>query len=95
VGNLQGPTAIAPRCSPGKGIEKTLSTITIDEIYCKGCHLCIDQCPKAVLKVSSRRNAKGYLVPQVDRPEDCTACRLCELICPDMAITVEKSDHEK
>ncbi len=72
-----------------------MNKITIDENYCKGCHLCIDQCPKEVLKVSSRRNAKGYLVPEADKAEDCIACQLCETICPDMAITVEKSNDEK
>jgi 2-oxoglutarate ferredoxin oxidoreductase subunit delta len=48
-----------------------------------------------VLKVTSRRNAKGYLVPDADKEEDCIACQLCETICPDMAITVEKPDDEK
>lgn len=72
-----------------------MNRITIDEPYCKGCHLCIDQCPKQVLIVSSRRNAKGYLVPEAAGAKDCIACQLCEMICPDMAITVEKSDDEK
>jgi NAD-dependent dihydropyrimidine dehydrogenase PreA subunit len=26
----------------------------------------------------------------VVRPEDCTACRLCELLCPDLAIAVSE-----
>jgi len=69
--------------------------ICIDENYCKGCHLCVDQCPQHVYEVSSRRNAKGYLVPEVARRKDCNACLICEMTCPDMAITVEKCNDEK
>ena len=69
--------------------------ICIDEIYCKGCHLCIDQCPKKVLEVSTRRNLKGYLVPKAEREKECAGCLVCEMICPDMAITVETAEDEK
>jgi 2-oxoglutarate ferredoxin oxidoreductase subunit delta len=72
-----------------------LNKICIDENYCKGCHLCVDQCPKNVLKVSNRRNARGYLVPEACDSENCTGCRLCEMICPDMAVSLEKKEDEK
>ena len=75
--------------------KKTVKQICIDENYCKGCYLCIEQCPTAVYEISSKRNAKGYLVPEIARFEDCTGCMLCELTCPDMAITVEKEENEK
>lgn len=64
-------------------------TITIDKDFCKGCNLCIVNCPKDVLAVSRDRGKAGFLVPEAARPEACTACRLCEVICPDMAIVVE------
>lgn len=57
--------------------------------------MCIDQCPKDVLEVSTNRNSKGYLIPFPAKREDCTGCLLCEMICPDMAITVEGSEVEK
>ncbi|MBW2408831.1 MAG: 4Fe-4S binding protein [Deltaproteobacteria bacterium] len=72
-----------------------MKKIVVDEAYCKGCHLCISQCRKAVLAVSDIRNAKGYLVPQADEPENCTGCLQCEMICPDMAIVVEDAADEK
>ena len=72
-----------------------MKRIIIDETYCKGCKLCIDQCPKKVFENSSTRNPKGYLIPEVARAEDCIACRLCEMLCPDMAITVEVDEDEK
>ena len=69
--------------------------IIIDGSVCKGCHICIDQCPNDVLEVSQSRSAKGYLMPIVSRIDDCIGCMLCELICPDLAITVEMIEDEK
>jgi 2-oxoglutarate ferredoxin oxidoreductase subunit delta len=64
--------------------------IVIDEGYCKGCCLCIHYCPKKVLDRSGNINQKGYSVPYVVTPERCTKCKICELICPELAVTVEE-----
>ena len=69
-----------------------MNRINVDEIFCKGCLLCVDACPAEVLAVSGRRNAKGYLVPEAKKPDGCTGCQSCELICPDLAIEVERGD---
>ena len=76
---------------------KTMDHIHIDSTACKGCHLCVDQCPKGVLTVSERRNAKGYLLPQVGDIAACIGCLNCELICPDLALEVipAKGGEEK
>lgn len=66
--------------------------IIVDEEFCKGCQLCINQCPKNVLVISSHRNNKGYLVPIVEDEDNCNTCQLCECICPDMAITVMENN---
>ncbi len=63
-------------------------SIIIDKLYCKGCQLCIEVCPKNVYDLSTERNTKGYLVPAVARLEDCVGCLTCEMTCPDLAITV-------
>ncbi len=63
--------------------------IVIDAKWCKGCGLCLAECPKDVLQWSGARSAKGYNVPVQDETKVCTGCRLCELICPDQAIRVE------
>jgi 2-oxoglutarate ferredoxin oxidoreductase subunit delta len=63
-------------------------TITVDKKMCKGCDLCIANCPRDVLAVSKERGAAGFLVPEAAKPEACTACMMCELICPDFAIVV-------
>jgi 2-oxoglutarate ferredoxin oxidoreductase subunit delta len=68
--------------------------ITIDAVFCKGCRLCIDVCKKNVYELGDHRNAKGYLVPEAKRPEDCAGCFVCEMTCPDMVITVEVEKKE-
>ncbi len=50
--------------------------------WCKGCGICIEFCPRKVLDLS----AEGKAVAA--RPDQCTRCRLCEVLCPDFAITV-------
>lgn len=64
-------------------------SITIDTTYCKGCELCLVVCKPEALTQGSERNTKGYLTPFVNQ-EACVACRNCELVCPEMAITVEE-----
>jgi len=59
---------------------------------CKGCEFCIHFCPKEVLEVSSGFNQKGCHPPEVREGAHCIACGLCELICPEFAIFVEKEE---
>ena len=74
---------------------KQAQHIIIDHGACKGCLLCVDQCPHHVLEISQTRNAKGYLMPTAARIHDCVLCRVCEMICPDLAIYVEVLNGEK
>jgi 2-oxoglutarate ferredoxin oxidoreductase subunit delta len=55
---------------------------------CKGCELCVRYCPRDVLALSDRTNEKGYHFPRAVQPEQCVACRLCELMCPEFCIYV-------
>lgn len=70
--------------------KKTETDIDFDDQYCKGCALCVHFCPKNVLEMSSETNVKGYRLPRLLDCEKCTCCRICEQICPDLAITVKE-----
>lgn len=58
---------------------------------CKGCHYCIDVCPKKVISLSGELNDKGYETVQFDT-DGCIACGSCYTVCPDYAITVIKRE---
>lgn len=65
--------------------------VTINEIVCKGCGLCVRACPKNVLALSrTKLNAKGYHPAEVADPEGCIGCASCARTCPDVAIRIEK-----
>ncbi|MBD3179879.1 MAG: 4Fe-4S dicluster domain-containing protein [Candidatus Latescibacteria bacterium] len=63
--------------------SKKPAVIRVNGSWCKRCGICVAFCPKDVLEIN-----EGNL--EVARPDDCIACMLCELRCPDFAITVEK-----
>lgn len=65
-----------------------MSHITIDKEKCKACYLCINECPKKLLKVSSQTNNLGNkIVEFVDPDKSCLGCAMCAQRCPDLAIT--------
>lgn len=67
---------------PAKG------TIEVNDLYCKGCELCISACPPQVLALDLERlTPKGYHPARIIK-EGCTGCAICALVCPDAAITV-------
>lgn len=62
----------------------------IAEEICKGCGLCVDNCPKGILRLSEKLNKKGYHPAACVDAEKCIGCAFCARMCPDCAITVEK-----
>ncbi|HAR34841.1 MAG: 4Fe-4S binding protein [Desulfobacter postgatei] len=60
----------------------------IDAERCKGCGLCVHFCPKNVLEITDKVNAKGHFPAFQARPEDCIHCAICCTMCPDVAISI-------
>lgn len=65
--------------------------IKIDDEACKGCLLCIDECPKSVIKLSDRFNSKGWRIVSAEE-SGCTGCRKCVTVCPDIAIKLYREN---
>ncbi len=79
-----------------------MAKIKINKDRCKGCYLCVVNCPNALIKVSTEMNVKG-VKPAVfkggkparqksnsGRSGGCTGCSMCAVICPDCGIVVYK-----
>lgn len=60
--------------------------VYIIEDRCKGCELCVEYCPRGVLRLSHEFNVKGYHPPEVVDESLCVNCHFCEVICPEFAI---------
>ncbi|RMF91278.1 MAG: 4Fe-4S dicluster domain-containing protein [Nitrospinota bacterium] len=56
--------------------------IEVVEVWCKGCNICVQICPKDCLALD--KNGKVEVV----HLENCSRCLLCELLCPDFAIRI-------
>jgi len=69
--------------------------IEVNDLYCKGCELCVEACPKNVLALDlDRLTPKGYHPARLIT-DGCTGCNICAVICPDAAITVYREARQK
>jgi 2-oxoglutarate ferredoxin oxidoreductase subunit delta len=62
--------------------------IVMDQELCKGCGLCIEFCPKKLIKLSDKLNAAGYSPASFTGSDDCSGCCSCATVCPEVAIEV-------
>lgn len=62
--------------------------IVVDKDRCKGCGVCIVNCPNDVIALTHEVNSKGYNYLEIKNPDNCTGCTNCATVCPDAVITV-------
>lgn len=62
--------------------------IEVDEHFCKGCEVCVSECPQHVIGLDMEHlTPKGYH-PAHLIADGCTGCGICAIVCPEAAITV-------
>jgi 2-oxoglutarate ferredoxin oxidoreductase subunit delta len=66
--------------------KKKNAIIEVRKEWCKGCAICVDACQRKVLEM------KG-VYPEVVLIEECSACGMCEVMCPDFAIVVKEAEE--
>ena len=66
-----------------------MAKIRINKDRCKGCYLCVVNCPNNLIRVSKELNAKGVKAA-VFSGGKCTGCAMCAIICPECVIEVYK-----
>jgi 2-oxoglutarate ferredoxin oxidoreductase subunit delta len=64
--------------------KKKAKAITIHEKWCKRCGICVEFCPGKVFSLETGQ------IPVAAHLDSCTVCRLCEMRCPDYAVSVEE-----
>ncbi len=61
--------------------------IEIDMDRCKGCSVCVANCPTDSISLSKMVNGKGYHYAEMVG-DACIGCSNCAVVCPDSVITV-------
>lgn len=70
--------------------------IVVNEMYCKGCEMCVEACPQDVIILAPDRiTAKGYHPAALIPGDGCTGCGVCAVVCPEAAITVFRDALKK
>ncbi len=64
--------------------RQTRNCVSIDAELCKGCGLCVENCPKNVLQLGDAINSQGYKAV-VASDSACSGCGNCFYICPEPA----------
>jgi len=71
-------------------MARVQGAIVVDIEKCKGCELCVVNCPSNVIRLAREVNGKGYHYAYMEIPEACTGCANCAIVCPDGVISVYK-----
>ena len=68
--------------------ERNMAKASANTELCKGCRLCVNNCPKGAIKPLETVNRMGYEIIEIDE-ELCVGCGFCYKVCPDYVFTVE------
>jgi len=68
--------------------ESVKHKVVVRAQFCKGCGLCIEYCPRKVLRYSNQLNSSGYYYAEPSEETECSGCMACVLVCPDCVIEV-------
>ena len=68
--------------TPSRTLASGGALIFVNDVWCKGCGICVEVCPKTILGLDARDK------PVLLDAEHCTGCLRCELLCPDFAMVV-------
>lgn len=64
-----------------------MARIVINKDLCKSCGICMNACPKGLIKTGEQVNSVGvYYAEFVDKNSQCLGCAICAESCPDAAI---------
>ncbi len=75
--------------------ELDKATFHIFPEYCKGCGLCKEKCPNQVIIWSDKLGVYGTPTVKPKDEDSCIACSICEMVCPDCAISIIKKKTKK
>lgn len=66
--------------------------VKVDPDKCKSCQLCVAACPKKIMKLSDKKNSRGFEIAICVDEDLCIGCQACAQVCPDVAIEIDKED---
>ncbi len=75
-------------------MPRTRGHVVIKTEYCKGCDLCVEECPQDCLQMSRNINQHGYHYAILIE-DTCTGCINCALVCPEAIISVYREGKKK
>ena len=72
-----------------------MANIKINKERCKGCCLCVAECPRGIIHMSDEPNEKGFYYPVIDDTGECIGCSLCCQMCPDLVFEIDEEEKKK
>jgi len=65
-----------------------MAKIKIQKDRCKGCLLCLVNCPKGLIVKDKDLNVRGVEAVIFKDCGECSGCTFCALVCPEVCIEV-------